>query len=49
MFQKIQKTLFWGHAAVLTFFAQIWQKWIFLEKRLCQVLNIPIIYHCAKN
>ena len=31
------------------FFAQIWEKVIFLEKELCQFLNIPIIYRRAKN
>ena len=26
IFQKIQKKLFWGHVAILAFFAQIWVK-----------------------
>ena len=31
------------------FLPKFGQKWIFLEKNLCQFLNIPIIYYCAKN
>ena len=28
---------------------QIWRKMNFPKKELCQFLNIPIIYHGAKN
>ena len=44
---KIQKTLFWGHFG--PFLPKLGQKWIFLVKKDCQFLNIPIIYHRAKN
>ena len=46
-FQKIQKTLFWSHVG--PFSPKFGQKWIFLKKELRQFLNIPIIYHRAKN
>ena len=49
IFEKIQKTLFWCDEAILPFPPKFGQKWIFPEKRLCQFLNIPIIYHYAKN
>ena len=49
IFQKIQKTLLQGHIAILAFFAQIWAKMNFSGKKLSQFLNIPIIYHNAKN
>ena len=46
-FSKITKNfifrLFWA------LFGLIWAKINFPEKRLCQFLNIPIIYHCVKN
>ena len=48
-FKKIQKNLFWGHVTILTFLPKYGQKWILPEKKLCQFLNIPIIYHRAKN
>ena len=31
------------------FLPKFGEKWIFLEKVLCQFLSIPIIYHGAKN
>ena len=46
-FQKIQKTLFWGHFE--PFLPKFRQKWIFLKKKLSQFLNIPIIYHRHKK
>ena len=47
IFQKIQKNLFWGHLG--PFLPRWGQKWIFLKKGICQFLDIPIIYHRAKN
>ena len=42
IFQKIQKALFWGHfGPFLPKFAG--------KNGLCQFLDIPIIYNCAKN
>ena len=44
--KKPKKHLF---GTILGPFAQIWAKMSFPEKRPSQFLNIPIIYHCAKN
>ena len=44
IFQKIKKEKIWNH-----FGAKSGQKLIFLNKELCQFLNIPVIYNCAKN
>ena len=46
-FKISKKALFWCHSA--PFLPKFWQKWIFLEKELCQFFNIYIIYHCAKT
>ena len=46
-FFKNSKKPYFG--AMWPFWAKFGQKWIFLEKRLCQFLNIPSIYHHAKN
>ena len=48
-FKKSKKPYFGGHVTILAFFAQIWVKMSFPGKKLCQLLNIPIIYHYAKN
>ena len=48
-FKKIQKTLFGAMWPFWPFLAKPGQKWIFLEKRISQFLNIPIICHRAKN
>ena len=45
-FKKHKKPLF---GTILGPFAQILAKMSFPEKRPSQFLNIPIIYHCAKN
>ena len=46
-FSKIPKTLFW---AIFSFFCQNFGENEFSRKKgLCQFLNIPIIYHRAKN
>ena len=47
IFQKIPKTLFWGHLD--PFCPNLGKIEFFWEKGLCQFLNIPIIYHRAKN
>ena len=47
IFQKIQKNLFLGHFG--PFSPKFQYKRIFLEKGLCQFLNIPIIYHGANH
>ena len=39
IFQKIQKTLFWGHEAILDFFAQIWAKMNFPRKKALSVFK----------
>ena len=44
---KFKKKLFWGH--FVPFLLKFGQKWIFLEKRLQQILNIPVNFHHAKN
>ena len=50
IFWKIQKTLFWGHVAILAIFSQIWAEMYFPGKKsLCQFLNIPIICHLTQN
>ena len=46
IFQKVQKILFGGHFG---HFIQISGKMNFPEKNGCQFLNIPIVYHGAKN
>ena len=47
-FSKIsKKNLFWAHFG--QFLPKFGEKLIFLGKGLCQLLNIPIIYHGAKN
>ena len=46
IFQKIKKE---KRKNLEPFWGQIWQKLIFLNKELCQFLNIPVIYNCAKN
>ena len=46
-FQKIRKKPYSG--AILGPFAEIWAKMNFAGKKSCPFLNIPIIYHCAKN
>ena len=46
-FQKVQKTLFWGHVG--PFLPKSGKKWIFLENKSLLILDIPIIYHRAKN
>ena len=46
-FKKSKKILFWGPFWAL--FAQIWAKMNFPGKKGCHFLNIPIIYHRAKN
>ena len=46
VFQKMQKILFWGHfGSFLPKFGQNEFSW---EKGLCQFLNIPVDYYCAK-
>ena len=39
----------WNISNNISFHFRLFQIWIFLEKRLCQFLNIPIIYHRTKN
>ena len=46
-FFKNSKKPYFG--AMWPFWPKFGQKGIFLEKRLCQFLNIPSIYHHAKN
>ena len=47
IFQKFQKAYY---EAILAFFAQMWAKMSFPEKkRRCDFLNIITIYHRAKN
>ena len=49
-FIKKYKKLYVGAMCSFSpFLPKFRQKWIFLEKRLCQLLNIQIIYHRAKN
>ena len=47
IFEKTKKKIFRGHFRL--FLPKFGQKWIFLEKNLCQFLNIPIIYHDTKK
>ena len=52
IFQKIQKTLFWGPFSAL--FSRFWQKSFFLENffkfsQKNRFLTIPVICHHAKN
>ena len=49
VFQKSKKLYFGTMRSFWPFLLKFGQKWIFLKKRLCQFLNIPIIYHRAKN
>ena len=47
-FFKNQKTLFWAHFGPCM--PKFGQKMNFPGKKsLCQFLNVPIIYQCAKN
>ena len=46
-FQIFQNTLFLGHSG--QYFPKLGEKCIFWEKGLCQFINIPNIYHVAKN
>ena len=46
-FKKSKKTLFWDHFG--HFLAKFGEKMDFLGKKGRQFLNIPIIYHHAKN
>ena len=39
--------IIWDHFG--SFLPKLEPKWIFLEKELCQFLNIPIIYRRAKS
>ena len=48
-FKKSKKTLFCGLCGYFGLFNQIWAKMNFSGKKLCQFLNIPIIYHRAIN
>ena len=47
IFQKISKTLFWDHFG--PFLPKFRKKINIPEKKSCQFLDIPIIYHRAKN
>ena len=47
-FKKSKKPYFGAMWPFWSFLTKSGQKWIFLQKRLCQFLNIPIIYHRAK-
>ena len=47
IFQKIPKNLFWDQFQ--PFMDKFGQRIFSLKKGLCQILNIPIIYHRAKN
>ena len=49
IFQKIQKTLFWGHFE--SFMPKFGLKWIFLAKRAVSfsIFHFSIIYHRATN
>ena len=47
IFQKISKTLFWDHFGPLL--PKFRKKINIPEKKSCQFLDIPIIYHRAKN
>ena len=46
---KFKETFFGAIGSFWFFLPKFGQNWIFLEKSLCQFLNIPIIYHHAKN
>ena len=46
-FKKFQKPYFEPYSE--SFCPNLGQKWIFLEKGLCQFFNIRITYYCAKN
>ena len=48
-FEKSKKPCFGAMWPFWPFLPKFGQKWISLEKMLCQFLNIPIIYHHAKN
>ena len=39
IFQKIQKPIFWGHVAILAYFAQIWAKMNFPRKKALLVFK----------
>ena len=47
MTKFFKETLFRGHFG--PFLPKVEQKWIFLERKLCQFSDIPIIYNLAKN
>ena len=47
IFQTIQKTLFWGHAAILALFTQIWAKMNFPGKRFSN--DLPSCEKSDKN
>ena len=47
--KKYKKPYFGVMWPFSSFLPKFGEKLIFLEKRLCQFLNIPVIYHCVKN
>ena len=49
VFKKSNNPCFGAMWPFWPFLPKFGHKWIFLEKRLSQFLNIPIIYHHAKN
>ena len=46
-FKKSKKNLIWGHFG--PFLPKLGKNEFSLKKELCQFLDIPIIYHRAKN
>ena len=45
VFKKSKENLFWDHL----FYPNLGKNEFSWKKELCQFLDIPIIYHCAKN